>query len=126
MTGRAVKSFVDVFAEMVNEEVAAFIRKMRGSTPVGPHYGQKAYYAAFDRAEVRAEEEAKKIVARAADDRRREAAREARSTPTTSATTHRVEIVLGGKTVAVDTAGPDAAKALLDTLTSLNKRTTAG
>ena len=42
------------------------------------------------------------------------------------ATTHRVEITLGGKTTAVDTASPTAAKALLDTLTSLNRRTTAG
>lgn len=117
LTGDAVQEFIKLFGDLLNEEMAATRRTNRG--PVSARGAQAIYYGAFERAEMRAEDQVKKNL-RARD------LQAARATPTTPATTHRVEITLGGKTTAVDTASANAAKALLDTLTSLNKRTTAG
>lgn len=119
LTGEAVQEFIKLFGDLLNEEMAAARRANRG--PVSARSAQAIYYGAFERAEMRAEEQARENLRL----RDRQAGRATSTTSTTPATTHRVEITIGGKTVPVDTASPNAAKALIEVLTNLNNRTTA-
>lgn len=124
LQGDQVKAFVAVFGERLDEEMADFRRKglARGIDSTERYLSE--YAGAWNRAVQLAVEQAKQTVDRQTAAARR-AAREAQAERPAPASVHRVEITLGGKTTAVDTASPNAAKALLEVLTHLNKRTTA-
>jgi tape measure domain-containing protein len=108
-TGQAVKTFVAAFSDLLPEEMAALKTKLRNVSVLSTEGYLTEYSGAFERAKQRAAEEA-----------RRSAARDVQTQQVVS--THRVEIVLGGKTVAVDTASPDSAQSLIDALKSLQGR----
>lgn len=108
-TGQAVKAFVAAFSDLLPEEMAALQTKLRNVAVTSTEGYLTEYSGAFERAKQRAAEAA-----------RQSATREAQAQA--PASVHRVEIVFAGKTVAVDTASPDAAQALIGTLKELKSR----
>lgn len=108
-TGQAVKAFVAAFSDLLPEEMAALQTKLRNVAVTSTEGYLTEYSGAFERAKQRAAEAA-----------RQSATREAQAAA--PASVHRVEIVFAGKTVAVDTASPDAAQALIGTLKELKSR----
>ena len=110
-TGQAVKAFVAAFSDLLPEELAAMQTKLRTVAVTSTEGYLTEYSGAFDRAKQRASDEARKS-----------ATREAQAQAPAPASVHRVEIVVGGKTIPVDTASPDAAQALIGALKELKSR----
>lgn len=110
-TGQAVKAFVAAFSDLLPEELAAMQTKLRTVAVTSTEGYLTEYSGAFDRAKQRASDEARKS-----------ATREAQAQAPAPASVHRVEIVVGGKTIPVDTASPDAAQALIGALKELKTR----
>ncbi|WP_300335642.1 tape measure protein [Accumulibacter sp.] len=111
LTGQAVKAFVAAFSDLLPEEMAALQSKLRTVAVTSTEGYLTEYSGAFERAKQRATEEA-----------RRSATRDAQAPAPAPASVHRVEIVVGGKTVPVDTASPDAAQSLIGVLKELKSR----
>ena len=109
LAGPAVKAFVASFGEALQEEMAAMKDKLLSVGVISTEGYLVEYSGAFERAKRRA-----------FDDARASADRDASSLA--PASTHRVEIVLNGRTTAIDTASPDAAAALIKTLKDLQGR----
>lgn len=109
LSGPAVKAFVASFGEALQEEMAAMKDKLLSVGVISTEGYLVEYSGAFERAKRRA-----------FDDARASADRDASALA--PASTHRVEIVLNGRTTAIDTASPDAAAALIKTLKDLQGR----
>ena len=109
LSGPEVKAFVAAFGEALNDEMAQLKNKLLSVGVTSTEGYLTEYAGSLERAKARARDEAKQSVAR--DERA--------SAP---ASTHRVEIVLNGKTTSIDTTSPDAAAALISTLKELQWR----
>lgn len=111
LSGPAVKAFAASFGEALQEEMAALKNKLLSVGVISTEGYLTEYSGAFDRAKQRAADEARKSAARAAQ-----------SQAPAPASVHRVEIVINGKTTAIDTASPDAAASLIGALKELQGR----
>lgn len=109
LSGPAVKAFVASFGEVLNDEMAKLKNKLLSDGVTSTEGYLTEYAGSVDRAKARALDAAKQTVAREASAQ-------------TPASTHRVEIVINGKTTAIDTASPDAAASLIATLKELQGR----
>lgn len=109
LTGQAVKAFAAAFGDVLQEEMAALKNKLLSVGVTSTEGYLTEYSGSFDRAKARALDKARDTVARDASAQ-------------TPASTHRVEIVLNGKTTSIDTTSPDAAAALIYTLKELQGR----
>ncbi len=117
ITGKAaIDAFVTAFEEDLPEQMAAMQAKLRGAVPISSESYIREWSGAFDRA--------RDAAARAAAQARRQPDESRqRGNETRVASVHRVEVVNGkGKVVEIDTASPDAARSLIDTLTELSRR----
>lgn len=110
-----VAQFEKLFFENLSQEMADRWNTLHRRN-IGTQSYLASYYGSFQRAIDRTRDEVNR-------QNRVEADQTGRSQAAT--TLHRVEISFAGKTTAVDTASPAAAKALLDVLTDLNTRAVA-
>jgi hypothetical protein len=107
--GRSLQAFAARFGEALKEEMAALQNKLRAVNITSTEGYLTEYSGSFERAKRRAFDEARDA-----------AARDARAL--VPASTHRVELVINGKTTAIDTASPDAAASLINALKELQGR----
>lgn len=109
LAGAEVKAFAASFGDALKDEMAALQNKLRAVNITSTEGYLTEYSGSFERAKRRAFDEARDA-----------AARDARAL--VPASTHRVELVINGKTTAIDTASPDAAASLINALKELQGR----
>jgi tape measure domain-containing protein len=109
LTGAELQAFAARFGEALKDEMAALQNKLRAVNITSTEGYLTEYSGSFERAKRRAFDEARDA-----------AARDARAL--VPASTHRVELVINGKTTAIDTASPDSAASLINALKELQGR----
>lgn len=109
LSGPAVKAFSGLFGEALQEEMAALKQKLLAVNVTSTEGYLTEYSGAFERAKRRAADEARSAVA-------------GDGIPSAPASVHRVELVINGKTTAIDTASPDSAASLINALKELKGR----
>lgn len=109
LTGPAVKVFAEQFGDLLADELATMRRKLLDVAAIDTEGYLREYSGAFERAKQIAVANARSAVGGTV-------------APPEPASVHRVEITIGSKKTAVDTASPDAAASLIRTLKGLQER----